>query len=624
MKQRKIAIIVTILVIAFIGLPASHAQSVWVEAEAFSHPGGWCIDQQFMDQMGSPYLLAHGWGKRVADASTEVIIPKAGNYHVYVRTYNWTSPWSAKPGPGRFQVIIDGKRIGGLLGSEGNKWTWQMAGCARLKEGSVTIRLHDLTGFDGRCDAILISRDTDPRKMDDASLHQIRKQLTNIYGEAPETRQYDFCVIGGGVAGMCAAVAAARLGCRVALVQDRPVLGGPNSSEIQIAIGGKIEIGQNAGLGRMLREFAYTHPNHAQVVTPWEDARKDSFIHAEQNIDYLSGYHATRVEKAGNAIKSVIATNIRSGREIRISAPLFADCTGDATIGYLAGADYHMGREGRAEFGESLAPPVADSMVMGSTVKWQTEDTGHKSQFPLFEYGLSLDDKSCRPVTQGDWNWEYGMLQDQVADAERIRDYALLTIYSNWSWLKNRSRRRNDFSRRHLTWVGYVLGKRESRRLLGDYILSQQDIDKNLYHEDGTCCTTWSIDLHLPDSDNMRLLPHEPFMACAIHRPIYPYPIPYRCLYSRNVENLFMAGRDISATHVAFASTRVMCTTAMMGEVIGMAASICRRYGLLPRQVYQQRLPQLRTLMRRGAGHTKSLPQMTFEFYQSLDHPRTE
>ena len=623
MKQR-IAIIVTILVIAFIGLPASHAQSVWVEAEAFSDLGGWCIDQQFMDQMGSPYLLAHGWGNRVADASTELIIPKTGNYHVYVRTYNWTSPWSAKTGPGRFQIIIDGKRAGAQLGGEGDKWMWQMAGSARMKAGRVTIRLHDLTGFDGRCDAILISRDIDPRKMDDASLHRIRRQLTGIYGEAAKTRQYDFCVIGGGVAGMCAAVAAARLGCRVALVQDRPVLGGPNSSEIQIAIGGKIEIGQNAGLGRMLREFAYSHPNHAQVVTPWEDARKDSFIRAERNIDYLSGYHATRVEKAGNSIKSIIATNVRSGREIRISAPLFADCTGDANIGYLAGADYHMGREGRAEFEESMAPPVGDSIVLGSTVKWQAEDKGYKSQFPLFEYGLSIDDKSCKPVTQGDWNWEDGMLQDQVTDAERIRDYALLTIYSNWSWLKNRSHWRDDFSHRRLTWVGYVLGKRESRRLLGDYILSQQDIDKNLYHEDGTCCTTWSIDLHLPDSDNMRLFPHEPFLACAIHRPIYPYPIPYRCLYSRNVENLFMAGRDISATHVAFASTRVMCTTAMMGEVVGMAASICRHDSLLPRQVYQQRMPQLRALMCRGTGHTKNLPQMTFEFYQSLDHPRTE
>ncbi len=599
----------------------SSAQDIWVEAESFTDRGGWSVDQQFMDMMGSPYLLAHGWSVPIKDAKTTIDIPQDGTYQVFVRTSNWTSAWSGRRGPGRFKILINGQAVGGVLGGEGGLWHWQKAGDVKLKAGTNSLSLHDLTGLDGRCDAVLITRHLDPRRMPSYSLESLRRSLSK---KSYRKAQVDFCVIGGGIAGICAAVSAARLGCQVALIHDRPVLGGPNSSEIQIAIGGKIELGENAGLGRMLREFTKTHPGNAQIVTKDEDQLKDSFVKAEPNITYLKGYHATKVVMDGNKISKVIAENVITGDTISVSAHTFADCTGDGTIGYLSGADYRIGRESRSEYDESLAPVWADSLTLGSTVKWTSTGSNKPQSFPSFDYGMPFTDSTCQHVTQGAWNWEFGMGLDQVKDAEKIRDYALLMIYSNWSWLKNRSQWRKDYSKRNLSWVGYVLGKRESRRLLGDYVLSQQDIDKNVKHEDATCETTWSMDLHLPDSVNARQFPTGPFLAKAIHRAVYPYGIPYRCLYSRNVKNLFMAGRDISATHVAFSSTRVMCTTAMMGETVGLAAWLCSKHSAYPRDIYQEYWSELRALMQKGIGRTDGLPSLKYEFYSSLDKPRVE
>lgn len=191
---------------------------------------------------------------------------------------------------------------------------------------------------------------------------------------------------------------------------------------------------------------------------------------------------------------------------------------------------------------------------------------------------------------------------DQIEDAERIRDYGMLVVYTNWSYLKNHlSSGSEAFADRSLEWVAYIAGKRESRRLLGDYVLKQDDIDKSVYHEDASFTASWSIDLHFPDPVNERRFPEAPFKAATVHNWIYPCSVPYRCLYSRNVDNLFMAGRNISVTHVALGTVRVMRTTGMMGEVVGMAASICREYGCSPREVYQHHLPELRALMEKGA-----------------------
>ena len=596
---------------------------VLVEAESFRDKGGWSVDQQFMDLMGSPYLIAHGMGKPVADAVTTVKFPESGTYHAYVRTFNWVAPWYDGEGPGKFSLRVGKRTLPEVLGNRGREWMWQYAGRVAVRKGPVEVSLTDLSGFDGRCDAVYFTRDQgDVPPADSGELAAFRRRMLHVPDTLQRAEAFDFVVVGGGIAGMCAAVSASRLGCRVALVNDRPVLGGNNSSEIRVHLGGVIEIGPNKGLGRMIREFGHSRGGNAQPAGNYEDAKKEEFIAAEKNVTLFAGCRAVAVNTTGGRIASVVVRHIETGEETLLEAPLFADCTGDGTVGFLAGADFRMGRESRDEFGEELAPAAADRMTMGSSVQWYSVDAGKKTDFPVFSYGLNFDETNCEQVTMGEWKWETGMNLDQIADFERIRDYGLLVVYSNWSFLKNGLQDNGKFRNRELGWVAYVAGKRESRRLLGDYVLKQDDIDKHVFHEDASFATTWDLDLHFPDSLNSVRFPGREFKAATKHVHIYPYAVPYRCLYSRNVDNLFMAGRNISVTHVALGSVRVMRTTGMMGEVVGMAASLCRKYGALPRGVYQRHLDELRSLMREGVGK-KNLPDnQRFNRGASLKAPR--
>ncbi|WP_293674525.1 FAD-dependent oxidoreductase [uncultured Parabacteroides sp.] len=602
----KTRVIFTLLLLVSLG--NIRAADLFVEAENFSNKGGWVVDQQFMDLMGSPYMLAHGMGIPVDDAYTEVTFPEKGEYYVYVRTYNWTSPWKKGEGPGKFSLSVAGKKMTSPLGAEGSAWMWQIAGKVSVKNLKTVIKLHDLTGFDGRCDAIYFT--TEEGKVppsDMKALEAFRRTALGLPDEAPVAGQYDLVVVGGGIAGISAAVSAARLGCKVALINDRPVLGGNNSSEIRVHLGGRIEAGPYKELGNLQKEFGPTRGGNAQPGDYYEDDKKSELVANEKNITLFSNYRAIGVQMDGQKIRSVIAKHIETGQEQRFEAPLFSDCTGDGTIGYLAGADYRMGRESRDEFGESTAPEKADKMTMGASVQWYSVDDKKPSSFPAFSYGVEFNDKNSEKVMMGEWTWETGMNYDQIKDFERIRDYGLLVVYSNWSYLKNGMKENSQYRNRKLGWVAYVSGKRESRRLMGDYILKEDDIRKHVVHEDGTAASTWTIDLHYPDPANTANFPDQEFKSIAKHIEIYPYPIPYRCLYSRNVDNLFMAGRNISVTHVALGTVRVMRTTGMMGEVVGMAASLCKKYNVNPRGVYRSYLNDLKELMKEGVGK-KGLP----------------
>ncbi|MGN0047428.1 MAG: FAD-dependent oxidoreductase [Bacteroides sp.] len=614
--------ILLLLLLGWTGLLPMHGTEVWIEAESFVHKGGWQTDQQFMDQMGSPYLLAHGMGCPVADATTEVEFPETGEYHAYVRTYNWTSPWQKGKGPGQFRLYVDGRPTGPVLGTEGDRWEWQYAGSVRIRRSKVEVRLKDLTGLDGRCDALYFTTEgAVPPPTDKEPLARLRRHLTGMPDVAPSAGSYDLVVVGAGMAGICAAVSAARLGCRVALIGDRPVVGGNNSSEVRVHLGGRIEVGPYPRLGGLLKEFAPLEGGNAQPEEVYEDDRKMQWLKAQPNVTLFLSRRVHRVDTVEGRIRSVTAIHIEQGDELRFEAPLFADCTGDASVGYLAGADYRMGREGREEFNEPIAPAVADSLTMGSSVQWYSTETDRPTTFPIVEYGIRFTPENCERVNMGEWTWETGMNLHQINDFERIRDYGMLVVYSNWSFLKNRLKENQPWRCRRLEWVAYIAGKRESRRLLGDYILKEEDIRKQVFHEDASFATSWTIDLHFPDTLNSRHFPEGPFKAETNHIPIHTYAVPYRCLYSRNVPNLLMAGRNISVTHVALGTVRVMRTTAMMGEVIGMAASLCKQHDVLPRDVYHHHLDELKELMRQGVGGHGLPNRQHYNEGSTLDEP---
>lgn len=605
-------------------------EDIFLEAENMSDCGGWVVDQQSMMQMGSPYLMAHGMGRAVEDATTELTLDESGSYRMWVRTRDWTRHWGKEQSAGQFQVVINGKATKVVFGTEQAEWHWQDGGIVRLNKGVNRIALHDLTGFNGRCDAIYFAADkraTPPT--DSEALAAFRKEKSGIE-EVVDGGEYDLVVVGGGIAGCCATVSAARLGCKVALIHNRPVLGGNNSSEVRVGLSGLIMQQPYPNLGLLLDELGGVghwtkyeaeqnpdskrsqqimsilekHPekiqHNAGPKSNYEDEKKLALISAEKNITLFLSTHATDVEKEGNKIVAVKGKDIKTGEEIIFRGKLFADCTGDGDVGYLAGADYRMGRESKAETGERRAPEQADSMVMGTSVQWYAEDCGKESSFPECPWAIEFTEETYRPITRGDWDWEAGLTNNQITEIEYIRDYALRAVYGNWAYLKNHSERREEFKNQELQWVAYIGGKRESRRLMGDIILSEQDLLESRPYDDASFTTTWGIDLHYPKK--IEGLDEEPFLSYCESDEIKPYAVPYRCLYSRNIENLFMAGRNISVTHVALGSIRVMRTGGMMGEVVGMAASLCTKHETLPRGVYKEHLSELKALMKEGVG----------------------
>ena len=605
-------------------------KDIFVEAESMNDHGGWVIDQQSMVAMGSPYLMAHGLGVAVEDATTTINIEQGGRYKMWVRTRDWTRRWGREESPGRFEVIINGKAVKKAFGTENENWHWQDGGMVRLKSGANTIALHDLTGFNGRCDAIYFAADkttTPPDGGEALASFRVEKRSAVTPKDMGE---YDLVVVGGGIAGCCAAVSAARLGCKVAVVHNRYVLGGNNSSEVRVGLSGLIMQKPYPNLGNLMDELGGVghwtnyeakkypemerskqilkvlkkHPekiqHNAGHKSNYEDEKKLNLLLAEKNITLILGTHVTRVEKNGSKIAAVIGQEITTGEECIVRGKLFADCTGDGDVGYLAGADYRMGRESKAETGEPRAPEKADSLVMGTSVQWYAEDCGKESTFPECPWALQFDEKTYRPITRGDWDWEAGLNQNQITEIEYIRDHALRAVYGNWDYAKNRSSKKEKFTQQELQWVAYIGGKRESRRLMGDIVLKEQDLLESKQYDDGTFTTTWDVDLHYPKI--IEGFEGEPFLSYCKTEKIKPYAVPYRCLYSRNVDNLFMAGRNISVTHVALGTVRVMRTGGMMGEVVGMAASICKENNVMPRGVYQHHLPKLKELMKQGVG----------------------
>jgi hypothetical protein len=578
--MKKISAILLILVTNVV---FAQTASVLVETESFDEKGGWVVDQQFIPSMGSPYLLAHGMGEPVENAKTTVEFPESGRYWFWVRTKDWVP--DRPETPGTFKIIFDGEEYPETFGvNEG--WQWVQSGRVRVGNSKqLQIELKDETGFEGRCDAIYFSKDKDdfpPFELEEMTAW--RKEKLGI--PPPENAgDFDLVVVGGGLAGCGAAVAAARQGLKVALINDRPVLGGNASKEIRVHTEG-------LEFYTIVQELSTEHyPNGDAGAIPATDTI-EMVVRAEKNISVFPNTRAYTVHKEGNKITGVDCFNTNTHKETRFEAPLFVDATGDGWIGYWAGAEVRMGRESRDEFGESLAPEKGDGMTMGNSILWNSVEIEkddkanpeNKLEVGWQEVPWAMDVAKDYEASRGEWFWEYGLLMNTIYDAEEIRDHIFRAIYGNWYNVKQDPENANL----KLKWIAYVAGKRESRRIMGDYILKESDVVNRPDFEDGFVEEVRAIDIHYPRGGKYDFLTEAQFTK------IEQYKIPYRCLYSKDIENLFMAGRCFSATHVGLGSPRVMHTTTQMGVVVGYAAAVCKENNCSPRDVYKYHLDTMR------------------------------
>lgn len=452
-----------------------------------------------------------------------------------------------------------------------------------------------------------------------------------IKAEATEKRtpksvqyQVDLVVVGGGLSGLCGAITAARAGIKVVLVTDRPVLGGNASSEVRLwVLGATSHMGNNNRWAReggvideLLVENMYRNPDSNPLI--FDTILLEKAI-SEPNITLLLNTGVYEVEKSEpDTISKIHGFCSQNSTHYELSAPLFCDASGDGIVGFLAGAAFRMGAESREEFGEKFAPSQEYGELLGHSLYFYSKNAGKPVKYvaPSFAHDITQKVPKFRSFNANEfgcklWWVEYGGRLDTVHDTETIKWELWKVIYGVWDYIKN-SGNFPEAENLTLEWVGQIPGKRESRRFEGDYMLIQQDIVEQRTHYDDVAFGGWSIDLHPADG----VFSEIGQSSCNQWHSKGIYGIPYRCFYSRNINNLFIAGRIISASHVAFASSRVMATSAHGGQAVGMAAKLCIEKGLLPRQLSEkQHVASLQQELLKTGQH---LPQLRLKDDQDL------
>jgi len=409
-----------------------------------------------------------------------------------------------------------------------------------------------------------------------------------------ESHRVDFCIVGGGLAGMCAAISAARHGAKVALIQDRPVLGGNASSEIRMHVcGAHGENNRETGIIDEI-QMENCHRNPGSNYSIWDSILYEK-VRFEPNIELFLNCTCNDIEMGGNRIEAVKAWQLTTETWHRVEADLFADCSGDSILAPLSGAEFRIGREARDEFDEDIEPQEADEKTMGMTCLFQVRETASPQPYipPSWANVYGTDDdlpnRGHNILSTNFWWMELGGEDDSIHDTERLRDELLKIAFGVWDHIKNRGDHGAD--NWALDWVGFLPGKRESRRYVGDHILTQNDVRAEGRFDDLVAYGGWTMDDHHPGGIRY------PGKPTIFHPAPSPFGIPYRSLYSKNIDNLLFAGRNISATHAAMSATRVMATCALLGQAAGTAAAIAVRDGLSPRGVAEKRIAELKQIL---------------------------
>lgn len=423
-----------------------------------------------------------------------------------------------------------------------------------------------------------------------------------------EIKEMDLVVIGGGLSGVCAAVAGARKGLKTALVHDRPVPGGNCSSEIAINMNGAAQNGHSPSVyareGGIVEEFKQNYRYYGKD----RDLGFFSMVNNQENLEVYLNTYITDAECADGKILSVSGVQLASERTFKFVAPIFIDCTGDGSVAFKAGAEYMYGREAQSEFGESLAPLEADEYTMGDSIIFRARDAGKPVPFhrPDWAYDIEKcpffknlgDDKGLDrsfysvngPEFEGYWWVEYGGQVDTVYDNEDIALELRKIAYGVWDYMKNSGKFPN-LDTYKLTHVSTLPGKRESRRFVGDHILTQTDVDTKTDFEDAVATAGWEMDVHAPKGI------YDDGHATFWHFVGGTLSLPFSMMYSKNVDNLMFAGRNMSATHVAFGTSRLACQGGVAGQACGTAAYLCKKYGCTPRDIKNDHIEELQTIL---------------------------
>lgn len=428
-----------------------------------------------------------------------------------------------------------------------------------------------------------------------------------------KTLRFDVAVIGGGMAGICAAVSAARNGARTVLVQDRPVLGGNASSEIRVHVNGVNHLKphhlpeRETGVIEEILIHNRFH-NEQESYPVWDHVLYD-FVTQEPNIELLLNTQAVEANMAGAKIRSARCWQLTTETEIIVHARQFIDCSGDGLLAATAGALYRTGREAASEFNEKYAPKKADGWQMGASILMSSRDMGRPMPYEPPHYAIEYKAEESHPgrkikqYAQGLWWIELGSEYDIIADREINRHKLMGYLHGVWDYIKN-SGEHPEADNFALDWVGALPGRRESRRFIGDFILSETDLTGYRHFSDAVAFGGWSLDEHCPGGiENLKEPPsyfHDRFTQV--------YEIPFRSLYSKNIENLFFAGRNISQTHIALSSTRVMATCSLMGQAVGTAAALCLKKNALPRDIAQNHVAELQEQLLRDDAFIPNRP----------------